>query len=259
MKKIFVFLLVSCFFAVSLSYAEVFEINYMRKGTETLKAREKSSGKDLWQSKILTQKMEHKGETYLYIKEEGAGIYGKDKKYKSWVSEAYYTFKEKRATPYQTKLVYRDGKGKIIHTVNKYYDLGKKKVICRVNGEEKVFKFKNDLIDKELLGTALQNYPFDEKRDVAFYLLTNEPTLYKITVKYRGQETIKVGKSMVKCHKLQMIPDLGLLNLLGAFVPKTYFWYKTTMPYSYVRYEGLESGLGTPYIVLDSPSVNPEK
>lgn len=255
MKRILIMLLVFCFALAGVSQAEVFQINNMRKGKEGLAARDKSSGKPLWQSEILTQKIEHAGKTFLYIKEEGSGIYGKDKKFKSWVSEAYYHFEKTRAIPYQTNLVFRDKSGKVIQRINKFYDPDEKKAVCRVNGKEKRFEFKEDLIDKELLGTALQNYPFEEKRDVIFHLLTNEPTVYKITVKYRGMETLKIGGRVFECHKLQMIPDLGLLNIFRAFVPKTYFWYKTSPPHDFVRYEGLESGLGTPYLVLESQGV----
>jgi len=252
MKRIFFCLLLICFFFSSISSAEVFQIERMRRGREGLEARDKASGEDLWQSVIEIQKIKHEGDPYLYIREEGAGIYGKDKKYKSWVSEAYYLYQDGRAIPYQTKLVYKDREGKTLQTITKIYDPEAKKAICRINGDEKRFDLADDLIDKELLGTALQNYSFDEKRDVEFHLLTNEPTLYKITVKYRGTDKIKVAGKEIECHKLQMIPDLGLLNVFGAFVPKTYFWYKIDPPHDYVRYEGLESGLGTPYIILES-------
>ena len=252
MKRIFVALLVVSLVFASLSFAEILKIEYTRKGLEDLKATEKSSGKDLWQSKNLIQRTTHKGETFLYIKEDGAGIYGKDKKYKSWASQAYYRLEKKRAIPYQTQLVYKDRSGKVIQTITKFYDPEEKKAVCGVNGKEHKFEFKDDLIDKEVLGTCLQNYPFEEKRDVVFHLLTNEPTLYKITVKYRDLDTLIIEGKIVKCHKLQMIPDLGLLNVFGAFVPKTYFWYKVDPPHDFVRYEGLESGLGTPYIVLET-------
>jgi hypothetical protein len=252
MKRFVLLILLLSFFFSSISSAEIFQINNMRRGKEGLRARDKASGKDLWKSVIDVQKIKHEGNPYLYIKEEGAGIYGKDKKYKSWVSEAYYLFKDGRATPYQTKLIYKDREGKTLQTVTKIYDPETKKAVVQLNGDEKQFDFEEDLIDKELLGTALQNYPFDERRDVEFHLLTNEPTRYKITVKYRGKEKIKVGGEEIECHKLQMIPDLGLLNVFGAFVPKTYFWYKIDPPHDYVKYEGLESGLGTPYIILES-------
>lgn len=252
MKKLVIALIAIGLALTGLSQAEVFDMKYMRSGKEGLRASDKASGEDLWQSEISVSKIKHEGKNFLYIREEGAGIYGKDKKYKTWVSEAYYSMKNGQPVPYQTSLVYKDREGEVLSMVSKVYDPKSEKVVVTIDGSEKELDFKADLIDKEILGTALQNYPFDEKRDVKFHLLTNEPTMYKITVKYIGLDTVELGGEKVECHKLQMIPDLGLLNMLGAFVPKTYFWYRTSAPYEYVKYEGLESGLGTPYIVLET-------
>ena len=250
MKRILLILFVLTFLAASFSQAEGFQIINHRKGLENLRATDKASGKLLWQSKNLTEKIQHQGKTFLYIKEEGTGSYGGEDK--SWLSEAFYVYEKGKTTPYQTSLVFKDRNGKTIQTIKKWYDPEEKRAYCRMNGKEKSYEFKQDLVDKELLGTALQNYPFEEKRDFIFHLLTNEPTLYKITTKYRGRETITVDGREVECHKLEIIPDLGLLNIFGAFVPKTYFWYEISAPHDFVRYEGLESGLGTPYIVIDS-------
>jgi len=187
----------------------------------------------------------------LYIAEDGSGIYGKDRKYKSWHSDAYYKFKNLVPLPYQTKLVYKDENGRLLQTIEKFYGQPGNKVVFRSNGKDQSFDMKDDLIDREILGAALANYPFAEKRDLLFHLLTNEPKIYPMTVKYIGMENLKLGEKTVACHKIQMIPDLGALNIFGAFVPKTYFWYKTDEPYDFIRYEGLESGLGTPYIVIE--------
>jgi hypothetical protein len=251
MKKIRLILTIVVLFCASLSYAEMFEFTNIAEGSQCVRAWEKSSGKDLWQNTIVTQIVSHEGKDFLYIEEKGAGIYGKDKKYKTWLSQAYYQVQGARVTPYQTRLVYKDKKGKTIQTIEKFYDQKERKVICEVNGRQKKFDFKADLVDKELLGTAVRNYPFNERRDLVFHLLTNEPTLYKITLKHQVEETLIIDSRMVKCHKLRMIPDLGALSIFGAFVPKTYFWYTAEKPHEFVRYEGLESGLGTPYIVME--------
>jgi hypothetical protein len=133
------------------------------------------------------------------------------------------------------------------------YDVKNKKVLVRNDGKEKVFTLRDDMIGTEFIFLAVANYPFDEKRDFVFYLLTSEPTVYPMTLKYIGEETITsaAGKA-VDCYKIQMIPDLGFLNVVGAFVPKTYFWYTKSAPRQFVRYEGLDGGLGDPYIVREA-------
>jgi len=231
--------------------AEVFKIKGW--GTEPKKeaARDKASGQPLWSSEIKVEKFKQDGKTYLYITDVGSGIYGKDKTFKSWSSASYYQYVGTTAIPDQGKLVYKDKNGKVTQTIEKFYNPEKKTVVFRDNGKDTIYDYKQDLIDRELLGTAISNYPFDEKRDFVFRLLTNEPRIYPMTLKYIGEETLKVNNKDVVCYKVQMIPDLGVLNLLGAFVPKTYFW-ETKAEHEFIRYEGLESGLGTPYIVIEA-------
>ena len=250
--KMIVILLGAFFFLANLSYAEIFNIKYISTKTDNLTTRDKAGGNHLWDAKVKVEKFTHQGKPMLYIVETGSGIWGKDKKYKTWKSESYYNVDGARIIPTQGKLIFKDQSGKVVGTFDKYFDAKEKKVICTLNGKNIRFKFADDLVDRDLLGTALANYPFEEKRDFIFHLLTIEPTLYKITTKYRGQESVKIGDKTIDCYKIEIIPDLGALNIFGAFVPKTYFWYNVAKPHDFVKYEGLESGLGTPYVVMEA-------
>lgn len=232
----------------SLCFAEIIKITDPGLGTAKLAAKDKASGSPLWKNSTAVQKTASNGKNFIVITDIGSGIYGKDKKYKTWRSEAFYYYDGERAIPYQTNLVYKDQSGRTVSSISKYYDQKTRKVLCKYDGREKTYTFYDDLVDKELLGVSLANYPFEDKRDLELHLLTNEPTLYKITMKYKGTETAS-GK---ECYKLEMVIDLGALNIFGAFVPKTYFWYTVQKPHKFVKYEGLESGLGTPYIVLEA-------
>ncbi len=239
----------SLFVLSNFCHAEVFDIRHLDEGTGILKTREKSNGKHLWESTIKMQIMKHEGQSYLYIEENGEGTYNNN--YRIWRTQSYFYFEDSRLIPYQVKSVLKDKSGKIVETIEKFYDRENKEITCKINHKIESFEFKEDIVDKENLGICLGNYPFEEKRDFVFHLLTHEPTLYKITLKYRGQETVTVEDKEYECHKIEMIPDLGLLNIFGAFVPKTYFWYETKAPHEFVKYEGLESGLGTPYVIMD--------
>ncbi len=83
-------------------------------------------------------------------------------------------------------------------------------------------------------------------------MLTDEPAFYNMTLVNKGVEPVDVGGKTIDCYKIQMIPDLGFLGIFAPFVPKTYFWYRVASPHDFIRYEGLESGLNTPYIVMQS-------
>ena len=237
---------------VGLSGAEIFKIKYIGGKEKRQEAREKSSGRVLWKSENSTEKMVQDGKLYLYITEKGEGIYGKDRSFKSWESNAYYLYDGTTVIPDQAKKVYKDEKGNVIQIIEKFYHPEQKTIIVKVNGQERPFEYQDDVVDQDLLATAIGNYPYAEKRDFVFHILTNEPRLYPMNVKYVGEETLTVAGQSVASYKLQMVPDLGALNIFGAFVPKTYFWFSKAPPYNFLRYEGLESGLGTPYIVIET-------
>lgn len=227
----------------SLSFAESFNVKNVIYGTTNLKAVDKSSGAPLWESVLKVEK----GKGFIYSEERGAGIWGQGRTYKTWDTKAYFKLEGTKLVPDQVEIVFKDKNGSVIQTIKKSYDRRNHAVYCAINGKTKTFDFDVDLIDKEEMGVCASNYDFDLKKDLVFHFLSNQPTRYKMTLKYLGTETIR----NILCYKLQLIPDLGALNMIGAFVPKTYFWMEAASPHDFVRYEGLESGLGTPYIVLE--------
>ncbi|MFA6169957.1 MAG: hypothetical protein WCW67_00435 [Candidatus Margulisiibacteriota bacterium] len=243
--------LIICLFLAAAAGAEVFKITDPILEPKKNLAYDKASGKTLWRSTIKVTKFSDKGKDFLYITENGSGTYGQDRKEKNWDSQAYYFYDGSTAVPYQGKLIFKSPAGKILQTVERSFDR-EGKILFRSNGKDTLFDRQGDLIDKDLLGLALSHYPFAEKRDFTFHLLTNEPKIYPMTIKYLGEETLLIGGKEIVAYKLQMIPDLGALNIFGAFVPKTYFWFTKNEPHDFLRYEGLESGLGTPYIVIEA-------
>lgn len=248
-KHLLYFLLILAVFITNQAKAEVFSIVYLNCNPTKLRAEDKAKNTLLWESSYNLSKTASLGKDLLILKETGRGIYGASKKDLQWEIEARYFFEGNRLMPGEVKIIFKNPQGQTTKTITKIYDLNKKKVICKVDGRPKFFEFPDDLIGTELIGQFLANYPFEQKKDLIFHLLTHEPRLYKITLKYRGEEKIRVGETDYNCYKLEMIPDLGALNIFGAIVPKTYFWFKKSAPHEFIRYEGLESGLGTPYII----------
>jgi len=251
MKRAILFqaaVLISFSVMTSLSAAEVFDIKSLPFGdTASTTAKDKASGVQLWKNTIQFQKVNYRGKTMFYSEETGAGVYGTDKINKTWTKRSYSVLEKGRLVPYETEAVYKDSGGKVLIKTSVYYEGAKKSVTVVVNGASKSFNFDDDLINNEILSSCLSNYPFGQKDAMQFRLLTPEPVIYKMTVYDRGQET----KNGILCQKLEIVPDLGAMNIFGAFVPKMYFWFNAEAPHDFVAYEGLESGLGTPYIVIE--------
>jgi hypothetical protein len=256
MKKTIVLSVILAFCLSGICLAEFFKIKPFTTGVTYNIAREKSSNQPLWASEIKWVDSNIANDPFVNLEEKGSGIYGKDRKFKKWESSSYYRRGGLSIIPDHSKLVYKDQNDAIMQTIETTYDFKTRIAIVKVDGNEKQFELSEDLIDRQLLGTALAEYPFEEKRDFIFPMMTNEPRVYMMTVKYAGEESLLIGKQMVACYKLQMVPDLGSLNIFGSFVPKTFFWYSKAEPHLFMRYEGLESGLGTPYIVIERLELN---
>jgi hypothetical protein len=248
-RKLFPFVLLALVLASS-SFAEIENIDAIKKDFIVI-SKIKSSGKERWQSEVRTQVIDHKNTTFLYFEEQGKEPCGKNKRYKTWKSSTYSCLEDNKIFPYLIKVIITNDQGEIIENVEKFYHRESKKVTCTVNGKVKEFEFKENMVDKQNLAVWLMTYPFEKKKDLDFHLLTHAPAMYKMNMKYKGKERIKIGNSEVDCYKLEMLPDLGLLNFMRVFFPKTYFWYEVEPPHNFVRYEGLESGLGAPYVVIE--------
>ncbi len=221
-------------------------------GSGKIKSYEKSPEKVRWESEISTAKAVFNKKPFIYTEEKGKGIFGKDNTYKSWITRGYYEIKNGELIPYEVKTEIKDKSGKIVFDLVKSYNLEAKKIVCKINGKTKILDFHQNTIDRDIIGRVLSNFPFESGEDVKFFFVTHEPTLYLITMKNHGKETITYKGNNIECYKLELIPDLGALGFVGAFVPKTYFWYTVSAPHEFIRYEGLESGLGTPVIIMEN-------
>lgn len=82
-----------------------------------------------------------------------------------------------------------------------------------------------------------------------FYLITNEPRLYDVNIRDRGVETLSLPAGTFKAIKLQLIADLGpLTEIVAQIIPRTYIWFAEDHPHEWLKYQGMDTGYGTPYV-----------
>jgi hypothetical protein len=58
---------------------------------------------------------------------------------------------------------------------------------------------------------------------------------------------VKIAGNVIRCYEI----ELALDGFLGAFMPKTYFWYSQQRPHYLVRYQGQMAGPGSPPLVME--------
>ena len=124
----------------------------------------------------------------------------------------------------------------------------------------KQYDITSDTLIVEGIVYALRTLPFGTDGTTKAKILSNEPELYNVEFKERGIEKIKTKDGEIECYKVEIVPKLGVLGVFKILFPKTYFWFTVEPPHRWVRYEGLENGVGTPEVVMevtnfkDSPS-----
>ena len=115
----------------------------------------------------------------------------------------------------------------------------------------KQYDITTDTLIVEGIVYALRTLPFGTDETIKAKILSNEPELYNVEFQQKGIETIKTANGLVECYKVEIVPKLGVLGVFKVFFPKTYFWFTVAPPHRWIRYEGLENGIGTPEVVME--------
>jgi hypothetical protein len=149
-----------------------------------------------------------------------------------------------------------DANGRTITTERKTFDPTHHTVRFERKGEAlpsltKDLRTPPDTLTVEGIAGILRFLPFDRWRPLMVHFLSNEPRLYEMKVELRGKEHVKTPAGEFECYRIELIPNLGVLNILHSFLPKAQFWFSASEPHFWVRYEGPENGPGTPEIVME--------
>ncbi|MEA3492941.1 MAG: hypothetical protein U9R38_00985 [Candidatus Margulisiibacteriota bacterium] len=254
MRKLFITILTILLLfplASSPAYSIAIKANHLQKKF-TLISREKESGAERWRSTITGKTLKHEGETFIYLEAIGEEGNLKDESHKTWKSTSYSYLADGKIIPYSVKVKINNHQGEITDDIEIFYDRKNKKAICRINDKHEEFDINGNIADKQTFAIVMMAFPFKGKTMEKYSLLSYEPKLYQLEVRRRGIENINVNGREIECYKLEMVFNLGFLNIFDLFLPKFYLWYETAPPHYFVRYEGLENGLWTPYVLVEA-------
>jgi hypothetical protein len=123
----------------------------------------------------------------------------------------------------------------------------------RDHESDKTTKKKIKLTKKTILAQASALYfqSLIEKRIAKdnFVMIIPNGNTYKMKVKISYEpEKLEISDKKLACYKIEMKPDLGFLSLV---IPTLNFWFDSSAPYNFVRYEGPENGPMSPTIVQE--------
>ncbi len=256
MKKIVTFILFWGIFLISSSFAERVSPFLTNSKQCAIITNDKKTGKQISRMTVEVQKKEFHDGILFMIHNQGSGsIY--DYKEARWDVTAEMKIDEGFIKPIHTSIIIKDKDGNFLEKCLKSFDYSNKQIIWEYYGKnqtlkkQKIFPMKGRTCDDVTLIYFLKPYLTEEKRKELqyFYLITNEPQLFKTKITYFENETLSLPSGNIEAIKLKLTGDMGIVDdLLDKYVPHTYVWYAQKNPHLWLKYEGLEKNLHSRYI-----------
>lgn len=220
-------------------------------------------GKERWKAHWTMVSEVDADRLVVELTEQGQGVLSPFHKKVQWDVRATW-LSQPELHPRQVERIIASPEGERLETVRLSLDWnGKTARFERIgaNGkkEQKTLKIPSDTWTPEGLAVVLRTMDFAPGKSVRAHLLTYEPKVYDVRFKVTGRETLTTPNGPVECYRVAMNVDLGFANLFKFFIPDTTFWFAVAEPHMWVRYQGLESGRGTPVIVRQMTSFEREK
>ena len=164
----------------------------------------------------------------------------------------------------------KDKNGETIITYKKVFDYQKNRIFwSAMDGNGKIIKkatfpIKGKTADDVTLIYFLRTFVANREHPdyKTYYLLTNEPRLYKCNIRVMGYETLHLPIGDKKAVKLKLTGDMGIIDdILDKYLPHTYVWYEPNPPYNWLQYEGLETSISSANVIisLNEFSIQKEK
>lgn len=228
-----------------------------QKGSSVVTSKDRRTG---WEATWGMEELRVQGKRAIRFTEKGAGRLSAFPQEVRWSVQSVW-LAESNFRPLDTEKTISATDGKVLLVERKHFDHGKGTVrLERMRegqaSESKTIEVPEDTLAIEGLAGVLRFADLSKSRSLSAHVLTNEPDVYSVSFEWRDEESVKTPAGEFRCYKIEMVPHLGLLNVVRPFVQKTYFWFTLAVPHNWVRYQGLESGPGTPEVVMSLSRLN---
>ncbi len=205
-------------------------------------------GADRWRAKSEIKNISPG--VYL-MTEKAEGIHSSFGIWVSWVAEMKFEQGEHSVRPISLIKRVFDAKGNMIRREKQDFDLVNNVATCTHEeplknvSRTKKFKFNRDVVTRLSLGLYAQKFLKDGKMSEKLQMVSEEPNVYNVELKRIGKETIEINGRKLEAYRLCVDPELGALNFVKKFLPKSYAWHSARPDYEWLRYAGFEGGVGS--------------
>ena len=113
------------------------------------------------------------------------------------------------------------------------------------------FTVEDTSIPVELLPMQLRALSAAPERQMRFHLVTREGKSVPMSARIVGRETISTPAGDFAAYKTELAVT-GVRGLLGQLVlPAMYMWHRVDPPHAWLRYRGLDGGIGSREVVME--------
>ena len=238
------------------SFAEPFKVPPINPNEKGTIVTEYIDGGLRWKADWKTDIFIENGETKFKLVFNAKGLTSPFNKDMTWRSVSIWKA-EDEFIPLESETKIKDLNGNMVMIDKKKFNHKKNTAVFeredleRDSYTRKQYDITSDTLIVEGIVYALRTLPFGTNKSVKAKILSNEPELYNVEFQQRDIEKIKTPDGEIECYKVEVVPKLGLLGVFKVFFPKTYFWFTVEPPHRWVRYEGLENGVGTPEVIME--------
>ena len=191
------------------------------------------------------------------------GIFGEENQKECRLIESRFTIAGGRLSPLRSREIIRNKAEEVVTTLEITFDRDRGEVrtqtVSAGDGDIRTDRFPLEprMVYTQELWLLLRSFPFprpgEEGGEMTCEILTDEPDAYSLLIEYDGKEDVTTAAGTFSCHRLRMVPDLGVLTWLGKLAaPTIYLWFAAEPPHHWIRYAGPESGPGTPEVVIEA-------
>ncbi len=217
-------------------------------------ARDARTQEELWRTRWVVERV--RGDASVFrVREDGAGRRGRPEPTRWTVSmevdtspghEVFSAVRDLRDPsdhPLETQrraLNFRAGTGSV--TV----------VDHRTHAERsESFSLDETAIPVELLPMQLRALSDAPERRLRFQLVTREGKTIPMSARIVGQETISTPAGSFAAYKTELAVT-GFRGVVGQLVlPAMYMWHRVDPPHAWLRYRGLDGGIGSAEVVME--------
>ena len=221
-----------------------------------------TNGIPRWSADWTMEPWTDKGSPAVKFTENGKGHYSPFSEVVQWSVSAIWRA-DGAFKPLHFEKTFRNANNVVIETDIKDFDVDGKRSVQYVRSrpnsppETKIIKVPPDTITVEGLAGVMRSIPFTDTKPFALHLFTNDLELWDMTIEARGREIVHTPAGDFDCYKVEMVPHLGVLDVLRKLFPKAHLWFTVAPPHFWVKYEGLENGTESPSIVMQLKRYEP--